>query len=103
MKVYTIDSGYDTAIGIVTSPIDAIRFLFLEDWLDEESLSVNEDEITVGQYLECSEGKTKEELIAEFDYVDNDYILNFLKDFGFSLTEYTIWEYSTWLHNNYWK
>lgn len=103
MKVYVIDEENHSGIGIVTSPIDAIRFLFVEDWLDEESLSVNEDEITVGQYLECSEGKTKEELIAEFDYADNDYILNFLRDFGFYLTEYTIWEYSTWLHNNYWK
>lgn len=103
MKVYVIDEENHSGIGIVTSPIDAIRFLFLEDWLDEESLSVNEDEITVSQYLECSEGKTKEELIAEFDDADNDYILNFLRDFGFNLTEYTIWEYSTWLHNNYWK
>lgn len=103
MKVYVIDEENHSGIGIVTSPIDAIRFLFVEDWLDEDALSVNEDEITVGQYLECSEGKTKEELIAEFDYADNDYILNFLRDFGFNLTEYTIWEYSTWLHNNYWK
>lgn len=103
MKVYTIDTEYGTTIGVVTSPIEAIKFLFLENLLDENSLTVDEDEITVFQYLRVPKGKTKEELIAEFNYAVDDYILNFLRDFGFNLTEYTIWEYADWLHNNYWK
>ena len=91
MNVYIINEENHSNIGVVKTIKDAIHFLITEEWL--ESDSINDEEITLADYLETT-AQTKEELLAEFDNVSDDYIKELFEKFGFYLEKHFVWNYA---------
>ena len=76
MNVYIVNEENHSSIGVVKTIKDAIYFLIAEEWLD--SNSINDEEVTLADYLETT-AQTKKELLAEFDNVSDDYIKQLLE------------------------
>ena len=91
MNVYIVNEENHSSIGVVKTIKDAIYFLIAEEWLDSNSM--NDEEITLADYLETT-AQTKKELLAEFDDVSDDYIKELLEKFGFYLEQHFVWDYA---------